>query len=268
MFVNFDNEGNYTLDNRLGINNENWQGDGPIQGFPFFPKASDAFVRHVMQGLEDECQEFRSGRIIDGRVLRSIKSVIFVPKEGSVVVDYEKIDPIANKYLIYNKASSYPSYWNSERRLELQYRLNSGEKRFQVIPPLDIPALDRKDRSPFAKDSQGPRIVQKNGKAFRFGTLSDRGDFIADFTIPSVISHDGKFSFESSNYHTIGNPVYNVPANQREAEDVYEFRSGLLIRGTIYSSGLFKPQVGSVIISEKSSSRDAKLRVYNDPARK
>jgi hypothetical protein len=63
-------------------------------------------------------------------------------------------------------------------------------------------------------------------------------------------------------------PVINDPADGAEVETVYEFRSGSLIKGSLYKDGGFKPELGSRIISfEDYHYSPSAPRIYNLPGR-
>jgi hypothetical protein len=94
------------------------------------------------------------------------------------------------------------------------------------------------------------------GKQFLLGRLDSQGNFMPDpFATPFRVGQP----FSGPHYELINKQT-------RLNQSVYEFRSGMLIKGKLDRDGNFIPEVGSTVISFKDYrfSKDA-IRIYNLP---
>ena len=103
------------------------------------------------------------------------------------------------------------------------------------------------------------------GNVVEFGHLSDEGEFVPDPDLPTV-SRAGilgpiRFDLYSTmRYYTV--PQLNYP--EKKTEEVYEYRSGRLIKGTLHATGNFVPELGSKVLDFKDYD-PRHLRIYNLP---
>lgn len=80
---------------------------------------------------------------------------------------------------------------------------------------------------------------------------------------PEVLNEDGR---QRTIYYTLParkEDVWNK--NRNDTEEVYEFRSGRLIKGTLQKTGNFVPELGSRILDFKDYDPLSKRRIYNLP---
>ena len=101
----------------------------------------------------------------------------------------------------------------------------------------------------FKEDTSRWVLRLQNG-TLAVGQLDDAGDFVERVKDPPL-------------------PVYNKPLEGKGREDdVYEYRSGALIKGRLLDTGNFQPEADSTIISFKDYrfGKDDR-RIYNLPGR-
>jgi hypothetical protein len=120
-------------------------------------------------------------------------------------------------------------------------------------------------------DADAPRrVTLKIGEYHYVGFLDEDGDFVMD--------PDGRFGTMVSGV-PITHPPYYTFTKDGQAEPVYEYRSGLLIKGKLMCTGpragllndhywIFVPEIGSKVIPLKDylPGRNA-LEIYNLPGK-
>ena len=130
---------------------------------------------------------------------------------------------------------------------------------------------------PFSKSQSGkpPKQARAIGDVVEFGHLSDEGEFVPDPDLP-VVSRAGILGsvafdpFGVPCYYTVPRPPWLIGPKVEgqkatDPEEVYEFRSGRLIKGMLQESGNFIPELGSKIIDFKDYVPNRQPRIYNLP---
>ena len=104
------------------------------------------------------------------------------------------------------------------------------------------------------------------GDYMEIGKLPGRGDFLPERGIPIFPAVPPLTPAEP---RLLGDRTicYNQPDKSAAEEKVYGYRSGRLVRGTLYAAGNFKPEVGSKVTSFKdyNPERFQDLRIDNLP---
>jgi hypothetical protein len=237
-------------------------------------------------GYQHFVYEHRSGRLIKGTMVIGPREVgkffcIVVPEIGSTILDVKDVDlknPDPDRQ-VWNMPELVPKYDAARKR-------KYGDK--PVPAPPDPPKAGTPagwEFTPFSqlgtnllgfKAPPGKQIKHARaiGDVVEFGHLSDEGEFIPDPDLP-VVSRSGiigpmKFDFYSEpRYYTV--PAQAVPGRERQEKDgpeeVYEYRSGRLIKGKLHLTGNFVPELGSKIIDFKDydPSPPRQRRIYNLP---
>jgi hypothetical protein len=96
------------------------------------------------------------------------------------------------------------------------------------------------------------------------GKLSSRGDFLPEPGLPIVATTQLPRPFRLRP-GIRQNIIYNSPTTRNGVEDVYEVRSGRLIRGRIHASGNFQPEIGSKVTTFRDYDLRKDPRIYNLP---
>jgi hypothetical protein len=232
---------------------ESFRPMGPGGG-PF----SFVFTNHVRRPCP--MGEHRSGRLILGTMVKGV----FIPEIGSKVLDLKKDFDVKNpERMIYNlHDAAAAKFWTEKQRKEFP-------KGFPDVP--EPPAAGVPDGWKLVPlwqdtfDKQDRWHVRVIGEIAEFGHLDDRGEFIPDYGLP-VVSRSGLLgSLRNNPSFDFPRRYYTLPVDGAKTEDVYEFRSGRLIKGTLHDTGNFVPEVGSTVIDFKDYDPFSRLRVYNLP---
>lgn len=209
--------------------------------------------------------EHRSGRLISGTWVQKPTHYIFVPEVGSTVTELAKFDLKNPDRMVWNLVETIPAYWTEERKKQFPNGLPTGPE----PPAVTIPAGDF---LPFSLSHPGkpPKHARAIRDVVEFGHLSDEGEFIPDPDLP-VVSRDGIKGPVGFDTHGVPR-YYTVPQLDRfgklTTENVYEFRSGRLIKGTLHASGNFVPELGSKVIEFKDYDYFTEhRRIYNLPGK-
>lgn len=248
-FGHFDADGNFIPEST----HDSFPPGGP-RGGPY----SFRFTNHI-QG-PGPIGEHRSGRLIIGSMVKGV----FVPEIGSKILDISKeFDVKKPDRIVYNLWETVPAFWTEERKKQFP----NGLPKDPVPPPAGTPAgwklLPLWEATPGKRDLWHVRVI---GNVAEFGHLDNTGEFIPDYGLP-IVSRDGLLG--TVKFHPAGVPrYYTLPllhGPKNESEQVYEFRSGRLIKGALHSSGNFVPELGSKVMDFKDYEPDLPRRIYNLP---
>lgn len=203
--------------------------------------------------------EYRSGRLIRGTMTAS---GAFVPEVGSVVLDVQKdFDLERPDRVVWNRPEITKAFWTEARKREFPDGLPAGP----VPPPATGTPRTRK-YAPYG--DRPPVVVRVIREMMEFGTLTPDGEFRPDPDRPLLPRPDLPFPprGEASAFRRAYRMCYTLPQLAADQEDVYEFRSGRLIRGTLHKSGNFAPEAGSKLLDFGEYDPDAdRRRIYNLP---
>ena len=230
---------------------------GPLGG-PF------AF-RSVGFGGPSGVGEHRSGRLILGTMVKGV----FIPEIGSKVLDMKKdFDVTKPDRMVWNLWETVPAFWTEERKKQFP----NGLPKDPEPPAAGVPSGWK--LVPFREVYPGkpePWHVRVIGKIAEFGHLDNHGEFIPDYGLP-IVTRDGLVgSLNSKPDPTFPRLYYTLPYDgawgrtQKVKEEVYEFRSGRLIKGTLHKTGNFVPEIGSKVIDFKDYDPLDRRRIYNLP---
>lgn len=195
--------------------------------------------------------EHRSGRLIRGTIVGSPRGV-FVPEIGSTVLDFKKdYDPKTANRKIYNM-----QIFVQPSPVVPQPEAAGSPPGWRLIPY----------REYYRKTSEkmDPWFARVIGDVMELGHLTDEGEFIPDYGLPVfpyVKVQDPHKLADASNRSI----YYTLPKDDKDKEEVYEFRSGRLIKGTLHKTGNFVPELGSKILDFKDYNPLGKRRIYNVP---
>jgi hypothetical protein len=205
--------------------------------------------------------EYRSGRIILGTLL---PSGVFVPEIGSKVLDlFKDFDVNEPERIIYNLPKTRHAFWAEWRK--------AGRK---AIPPASEPPaagvptgyklLSFQEAYPNSPDKADPWFARVIGEVMELGYLSTEGEFIPDYSLPifPYVADRKSIDRRVSEKHPL---YYTLPKDGKKSEEVYEYRSGRLIQGTLQKSGNFVPELGSKILDFKEYNPNSPRRIYNLP---
>jgi hypothetical protein len=213
--------------------------------------------------------EHRSGRLIKGTTVENPRGV-FVPEIGSKVLDIKDVDLKKPDRMVYNMPEMTADYVAERKRKhgdkpppKAPYPLLAGTPdRWEFIP------FSRLDTDWFGRKLQEVKPIRHAraiGDTVEFGHLSDQGEFIPDPDLPleSRASLLRKVKFDPPSLPR----YYTVPkvSKGQATEEVYEFRSGRLIKGTLQKTGNFDPELGSKILDFKDYDPLSRRRIYNLP---
>jgi hypothetical protein len=213
-----------------------------------------------------------------------------VPELGSTVLDIKDVDlkhPDPDRQ-VWNMPELIPAYETARKQKyggpvpKAPDPPKAGTPAgWEFIPfsKLDTDVLGHKLKQ--VKPVKPPTYIRAIGEFVEFGHLSDEGDFVPDPDLPMVtrsgilggVRYNGELSYNRPltgipRYYTV--PSRAVPGRERQAEDgpedVYEFRAGRLIKGALYISGNFIPELGSKVIDFKDfDPAHERRRIYNLP---
>ena len=235
---------------------------GPMSG-PF----QGRFTNHVRG--PHVMAEHRSGRLLLGTMVKGV----FVPEIGSKVLDLKKdFDIKKPDRMVYNLWETVGAFWTEERKKLFP----KGLPRDPEPPEAGTPAGWK--LVPFSAvtgNKRDPWQIRIIGEIAEFGSLDDRGEFIPDYTLP-IVSRKGILSGavrkDPTDLSSYPWRFYTVPFDgawgrkEVDKEDVYEFRSGRLIKGTLQKTGNFVPELGSKLMDFKDYDPIAdRRRIYNLP---
>jgi hypothetical protein len=196
--------------------------------------------------------EHRSGRLIPGTLISSPKGV-FVPEVGGMVLDLKKdYDPKTADRRVYN----------------LQVWLKPSPVVPQPPPagePLGWKLLPFREAYRNTPEKADPWFARVIGEVMELGHLSDEGEFIPDYGLPvfPFVKVKDPDVFRDGSGRTL---YFTLPKDGKDKEEVYEFRSGRLLKGTLQKSGNFVPELGSKVIDFKTYDPSTdRRRIYNLP---
>jgi len=193
--------------------------------------------------------EHRSGALIRGTFHRHA----FVPDIGSSILDLKKDFDL--------EKPDRPIY-NLPKAMFTKIKIVKVPRDAEPSPKWElVPFREADKRTP----EGNPWFARVIGKSMEIGQLRDNGEFIPEYGIPPL-----PFVWAEK---TKGRPFYyNLPVNwhpgaekRAETVEVYEFRSGRLIEGTLHKDGNFAPKIGSKVLEQKDYDPTNMNRVYNLP---
>lgn len=269
----FDADGNFVPDSRLPSYHH------PPDSLPYFTPPGFStpltYLNVSSAGSNDPSYEHRSGRLIAG--VKTPKG--FVPEIGSKVLDLKKDYDAKNPdRTIYNMID--------DETLRLLHELRQKKS----PDPADRPYVGRSPPPGPAPPKAGipegyefrlyrtymksdPWFARVIGDVMELGHLDDEGDFIPDYGLPVFPYAKAKNPdvLRDGSGRTI---YYTLPRGGKEdfwkkkkdTEEVYEYRSGRLIKGTLHKTGNFVPELGSKILDFKEyNPATDNRRIYNLP---
>jgi hypothetical protein len=210
--------------------------------------------------------EHRSGRLIRGTMVKGV----FVPEIGSMVLDLKKDFDVKNPdRIVYNLHETVLAFWTEERTKKFPQGLPNDPEPPAAGVPADWKLVPFSEVTPNKQDPWQIRVV---GEIAEFGHLDDRGEFIPDYSLP-IVARDGILGAIRKDPNDLHCPrrFYTIPyggnwgRREVDKEEVYEFRSGRLIKGTLHKTGNFVPELGSTILDFKDYDPLGRRRIYNLP---
>jgi len=202
--------------------------------------------------------EHRSGGLIRGIILRDPRGV-FVPELGSTIIDLKKdFDTNKPDRLVYN-------LW-AETFGKVAVRRGPDPPKAGV--PAGWKLVPFREAYPQTPENQNPWFARVIGPVMELGHLSAEGEFVPDYGLPvfpnvKVGSADDLRDLLRDG--TQRSMYFTLPKDGKDTEDVYEFRSGRLIKGTLQKTGNFVPELGSKIMDFKDYDPLGRRRIYNLP---
>jgi hypothetical protein len=199
--------------------------------------------------------EHRSGRLIRGIIAREPRGV-FVPEVGSTVIDLKK-DFDLNKpdRLVYNLRAETLG----------KVPVTSGPDPPKASQPAGWKLVPFREAFPKSPEIQNPWFARVIGEVMELGHLSDEGEFVPDYGLPvfPYVKVKQPDVLQDSSGRTI---YYTLPKDGKDSEEVYEYRSGRLIRGALQKTGNFVPELGSKVLDFKEyDPMTDRRRIYNLP---
>ncbi len=200
-----------------------------------------------------------------------MQSGVFVPELGSKVIDLTKdFDVKKPERMVYNLQETRIAFWTERNKKGLgETPLPSAPE----PPAAGIPAGWK--LVPFSEvtpNKQDPWQIRVIGEIAEFGHLDAQGEFIPDYSLP-IVSRDGLLGSPRKDPTDLHRPwrYYTLPFDgawgrtEVDKEEVYEYRSGRLIKGTLQKTGNFVPELGSTILDFKDYDPLGRRRIYNLP---
>lgn len=231
-----------------------------MNGLPF--SASFNSVNVIWSGGH-LAYEHRSGRLIRGMTSRQSRGV-FIPELGSTILDLKKdFDPKTTDRVIYN----LPEFLFCVPRTATPEPPKAGgnPKGWKLVPfreaYSDVPEM------------ANPWFARVIGELMELGHLSDEGEFVPDYGLPIFpfvqvkapdVLMDGS---QRTIYYTLPMEGYFGEKTGKGFEEVYEYRSGRLIKGRLQKTGNFVPELGSKVLDFKDYDPDENRRIYNLPGK-
>ncbi len=181
---------------------------------------------------------------------------VFVPEIGSTVLDLKKdYDVKTADRAVYNLRAT-------QRRSPLT----------DAPPAAGVPAgwLLWRFREAYADSPElrDPWFIRVIGDVMEFGHLSNQGEFVPDYGLPALPFVKPKGGDDLQDLFRDGTQrsmYYTLPRDGKDTEEVYEYRSGRLIKGTLQKTGNFVPELGSKVLDFKDFNPLASWRIYNLP---
>ncbi|HET6572006.1 MAG TPA: hypothetical protein VFG68_00260 [Fimbriiglobus sp.] len=194
---------------------------------------------------------------------------VFVPEIGSTVTDIAKFDLKNPDRIVWNLVETVPAFWTEERKKQFPNGLPKGAEPPKAGTPSGFEFTLFRE---LAHDKKPPAVARVIGEVMEFGRLSDEGEFIPDPDLPllprSVVTHTHPPVYAANTfdfYYTLPRPKTRRMEERPEHEEVYEYRSGRLIKGTLHKTGNFVPELGSKVLDFKDYDPHGRRRVYNLP---
>jgi hypothetical protein len=221
--------------------------------------------------------EHRSGRVIKGTMLADL---------GSTVLDIKDVDLKKPDRNVWNMPEVTPAYVEERKR---RYGDNAVPDAPEPPKAGTPPGYEFKLFRELATDKKAPVVIRVIGEVMEFGRLSDEGEFVPESELPPLPpvllprthTHPPIYAPTFDPYYTLPRFVGkeatapkprilgipdDLPRKVAEKEDVYEYRSRRLIKGTLEKTGNFVPEVGSKVIDFKDFDPLAeRRRIYNLP---
>lgn len=208
-----------------------------------------------------EAYEYR-----DGVLIRGIKTAtVFVPESGSRLMAAEAFLGAGKPdRLVYNRPESVANFWTPDRRRQFPGGLpQSPAPTAPSGPPPGWRLVALSAAYPLAFPDGDPLLVRVIHTVMEFGRLNPKGEFVPDYRIPALRRQGipPLDLLDGSTWHS----SFTLPIPGKTDEKVYEYRSGRLLKGMLSDSGVFTPEVGSVVgdFRDYKPGRDA--RIYNLP---
>jgi hypothetical protein len=174
--------------------------------------------------------------------------------------------------VVWNLWETVPAFWTDERKMQFPRGLPNDHE----PPAAGVPAGWKLVPFRQAYPDRPTWEVRVIGEIAEFGHLDDRGEFIPDYGLP-IVSRSGLKGLirsepgGSPRYYTLPRPSWDTwpereGPNRDAPEEVYEYRSGRLIKGTLQGSGNFVPELGSKVLDFKEyDPLTDRRRIYNLP---
>lgn len=222
-------------------------------------------------GGSGSCYECRSGRILTGICwpdhtdVFKLSGDVFIPTIDSRIRSVAS----ANRAGVLDRPvwNDFFPLWTAET---FRRSVDGLPAASSVKPPVRPPEgglPSGYDWFPVSKLNQKkrPYDIRVVGGVAEVGFLRDDGEFIPDYERAPFKWEDvynAPFDLDAR-----GDPrLYTLPLDGAKSEDAYEFRSGRLIRGVLYDTGTFVPEMGSVVTAfGKYDPESDKRRIYNLP---
>jgi hypothetical protein len=258
-----DAAGNFVVNYRMGpFLWSRTQGGGGSFNFSF------VFLNVTGDDYFVPAYEHRSGRLLKGMLT---PDGAFVPDLGSRVMALEDHPKELETPDIYNRPAQLYDRVRFQKVVKAAEEKYASGKRMPRFPP------PREANAPFGfrleplirfSGREGPPwFAHVRGQEMALGHLDQAGDFVPDPGLPPLPLVR---PVQAVNGPT-GEPVpilYNLP-REGEREDVYEYRSGRLLQGTLLKNGTFVPDLHSKVLELKDYVPGAPggRRIYNLPGR-
>jgi hypothetical protein len=172
---------------------------------------------------------------------------------------------------VYNLSETVPAFWTEERKKQFPRGLPNDPEPPESGMPSGWKLVPFSEVTANKRDPWQIRVI---GEIAEFGYLDDRGEFIPDYSLP-IVARDGILSGavrkDPTDLDSYPWRFYTVPYDGAwgrkvvEKEEVYEFRSGRLIKGALQRTGNFVPEIGSTILDFKDYDPFSRRRIYNLP---
>jgi hypothetical protein len=245
---------------------------GPYRADPWGYSAMPSFQWLNMLGEKSylATYEHRSGCLIKGTL---IPAGTFVPDLGSRVIDLKTHhrDPDRPLFEIYNMPDfrRYDMLLRQAREAKVAGKANPANPLWRPEPIAPVPPSAGTPAAyefhPYSRVPEPPWFAHVQGKRMELGHLDDAGDFVPEYNLPPFplvqpwrVVYSGLTGAPNLSY-------YNLPKGG-EKEDVYEYRSGRLLKGTLLKSGTFVPELGSEVLDFKDYQPGPNARrIYNLP---
>ena len=212
--------------------------------------------------------EHRSGALIPGWHGGN-DEVRFIPELGAKILDLDKhLGPGNIDRVTYNRQDSVADFWTIERQNNRKTAVSWVKIPPETHPPKGwrLVPFEEEYALLFKLKDQRVWFARIIGDVAEYGMLTQYGDFFPEPGLPimkrNCIPETVKFA---GLMHKTWRYTYTLPIDGQKAEEVYEYRSGRLIAGTLYDSGNFAPEIGSTILDFKDYNPESTRRIYNLP---